>query len=139
MVDRKRGDKSEVRLAKSSKEQDGYEAPDTTGARLKPGPQGHPGATTGGDEKIIKTRSGFKRAAKNFLLERKSLARPLRKTRRPLTRCGPPLTTEPNPKPSSLPPGHATGEAKRVTWYRQDELVWNSDRARHVESCAVAR
>jgi hypothetical protein len=31
---------SYVRIAKSSKEQDEYEAPDTTGARLSPGPEG---------------------------------------------------------------------------------------------------
>jgi hypothetical protein len=35
-----------VRIAKSSKEQDGYEAPDTTGARLNPeAPQGTSEAT----------------------------------------------------------------------------------------------
>jgi hypothetical protein len=34
-----------VRIAKSSKEQDGYEAPDTTGARLKSqDPEGVPAA-----------------------------------------------------------------------------------------------
>jgi hypothetical protein len=36
-----------VRIAKSSKEQDGYEAPDTTGARLDPEAQeGTAGATS---------------------------------------------------------------------------------------------
>jgi len=36
-----------VRIAKSSKEQDGYEAPDTTGARLSPeAPEGTAGATS---------------------------------------------------------------------------------------------
>jgi hypothetical protein len=36
-----------VRIAKSSKEQDGYEAPDTTGARLSPeAPEGTPVATS---------------------------------------------------------------------------------------------
>src|ERR1700722_11854361 len=46
MVDRKSGEKSKVRIAKSSKEQDGYEAPDTTGARLSPeAPEGTAGAT----------------------------------------------------------------------------------------------
>ena len=35
-----------MRIAKSSKEQDGYEARDTTGARLSPGPEGRPDATS---------------------------------------------------------------------------------------------
>ena len=36
-----------MRIAKSSKEQDGYEAPDTTGARLSPeAPEGTAGATS---------------------------------------------------------------------------------------------
>jgi hypothetical protein len=49
-----------VRIAKSSKEQDGYEAPDTTGARLSPGPEGARKSSSGDDKKISKTQFGFK-------------------------------------------------------------------------------
>jgi hypothetical protein len=57
-----------VRIAKSSKEQDGYEAPDTTGARLNSAaPEGAPDANRrSGDKKISKTGFGFKGEAKKF-------------------------------------------------------------------------
>jgi len=55
-----------VRIAKSSKEQDGYEAPDTTGARLAralEAPERHRQVTTG---KIKKPDFGFKRGERFF-------------------------------------------------------------------------
>ena len=57
-----------MRIAKSSKEQDGYETPDTTGARLHfPGPSGAREPPCGGDLEITKTVFGFKRGAEIFL------------------------------------------------------------------------
>jgi hypothetical protein len=57
-----------VRIAKSSKEQDGYEAPDTTGARLNPeAPERHPGShLQGGAKRISKTDFCFKGERKKF-------------------------------------------------------------------------
>src|SRR3954447_2962199 len=41
-----------------------------------------------------------------------------------------------DPYPCSLPPDHATGEAKRIARYHQVEVVGNADGAWHVERCA---
>jgi hypothetical protein len=58
-----------VRIAKSSKEQDGYETPDMTGARLDfPSPSGAREPPCGGDLEIKKAVFGFKRESKNFAL-----------------------------------------------------------------------
>jgi hypothetical protein len=51
-----------IPIAKSSKEQDGYEqASDTSGARLSRAPKGHPDRHRGGQE-ITKSAFGFKRS-----------------------------------------------------------------------------
>ena len=57
-----------MRIAKSSKEQDGYEAPDTTGARLSPeAPEGTAGATSKvTPKKLAKPILVSRGAQKNF-------------------------------------------------------------------------
>jgi hypothetical protein len=57
-----------VRIAKSSKEQDGYEAPDTTGARLNSAaPEGAPDATVKvATRKLAKPDSVSRGQRKNF-------------------------------------------------------------------------